>query len=218
MQISEWVLIGTTLFLGSVALFVPYFAEMIKRKWFAPDLKINFELKPPDCHKTRFVNKEPVHYFRFRVTNIGKSQAIRCEAIIEELYKADAAGNFQPIKYTPINLIWGSSYGEYVEINPGRTFHCDLFHIPSEQFQTINKNKYVNPVDTNFFNIGIILNVKAAFFSQPNRLPSGKYRIKIGIFSENSEKVTQIFQISWSGQWKDTAEEIFKEAVVELCQ
>ena len=40
MQGSDWVLIGTAIFLGAVALFVPYLAELIKRKWFAPDLKI----------------------------------------------------------------------------------------------------------------------------------------------------------------------------------
>ena len=56
MQVNDWVLIGTAIFLGAVALFVPYFAELIKRKWFAPDLKIEFELKPPDCHKTKFEN------------------------------------------------------------------------------------------------------------------------------------------------------------------
>lgn len=217
MLISDWVLIGTSIFLGAVALFVPYFAELIKRKWFAPDLKIEFELKPPDCHKTRFGNNEPVYYFRFRVTNLGKTQAKRCEAVIEKLYKADAAGNYQPIKYTPINLIWGSSYGEYVDINPDRTFHCDLFHIPSVNFQShmLQQKAYVDPVDMPPYPLGIILCVKAAFFSQPNRLPSGRYCIEVGIFSENSKKISRTFQISWSGNWKDTQEEMFKEIVAE---
>jgi len=105
MNVGDWVLISTALFLGAVALFVPYLAEIIKRKCFAPHLQIEFELNPPDCHKTRFGNNEPVYYFRFRVINTGKSQAKRCEAVIEELYKADAAGTFQKVKYSPINLI-----------------------------------------------------------------------------------------------------------------
>src|ERR1700757_3205726 len=149
MQTSNWVLIGTTIFLGAIALFVPYLAELIKRNWFAPDLTIEFEEKPPDCHKTKFQNNEPVYYFRFRVTNVGKSQARRCEAVVERLLKEDSAGNYQPIKYTPINLIWGSSYGEYVDINPDRTFHCDLLHIPSAncQSQILQQGAYVDPVE-----------------------------------------------------------------------
>ena len=107
MQVSDWVLIFTTLFLGAIALFVPYLAELLKRKLFAPNLKFDFELKPPDCHKTKFNNNEPVYYFRFRVTNLGKSQAKKCEAVIESLHKENSAGNYQPIKYSPINLIWG---------------------------------------------------------------------------------------------------------------
>ena len=216
-QTSDWVLIGTALFLGAVALFVPYLAEIIKRKFFAPDLKINFELNPPGCHKTRFGRGDSVYYFRFKVINSGKSQAKRCEAVVEKIYKADAAGKFHQIKYTPINLIWGSSYGEYVDINPDRTFYCDLFNIPAKEFQEwrINKNAYINPLDTEPFDLGLILDVKAAFYSQPNRLPSGKYQIEIGIYSENNKTIRQVFQISWSGQWRETQEEMFKEAVVE---
>jgi hypothetical protein len=218
MQVSDWVLICSTLFLGAVALFVPYLAEIIKRKCFAPKLKVEFELKPPDCHKTMFGNKEPVYYFRFRVTNIGKSQARRCEAVIEKLYQADAAGNLHQIKYSPVNLIWGSSYGEYVDINPERIYYCDLFNIPSKTFQEWRNSKhaYVNPMDTQPFILGLILDVKAAFFSQPNRLPPGQYKIVIGVFSENCPKITQVFKVSWSGNWKDTEDVMLKEAVVEL--
>ena len=218
MNVSDWVLISATLFLGAVALFVPYLAEIIKRKCFAPHLQVEFELKPPDCHKTKFGNNEPVYYFRYCVINTGKSQAKRCEAVIEELYKADAAGTFQKVKYSPINLIWGSSYGEYVDINPERKYYCDLFNIPSKEFQKwrLSEKAYVNPSDTRPFDLGIILDVKAAFFSQPNRLPAGQYKIVVGVFSENSPKITQSFKISWSENWKDTEEEMFKEAVVEL--
>ena len=50
---NDWVLIGTALFLGFVALFVPYLAEKLKRSYFAPKLILEFDLSPPDCHITR---------------------------------------------------------------------------------------------------------------------------------------------------------------------
>ena len=144
MSINDWVLIGTAIFLGAVALFVPYFAELLKRLWFAPKIKISFNLCPPDCHKTWLKGQgfnEPVYYFRFKVTNEGKSQARKCEAVIEELYKADVAGNFHQIEYSPVNLKWGSGYDLYVDINPLRSYYCDLFYIPSLSFQQMRKSQ-----------------------------------------------------------------------------
>jgi hypothetical protein len=224
----EWILIGTTLFLGFVALFVPYFSELIKRYYFAPSLIIEFEEKSPDCHKTtcktwnpqtgEVLYDEPFYQFRFRVKNEGKSQAKRCETVVQKLFIANSAGNFEPYKpYTPVNLNWGSGYGEFVDINPFRTFFCDLLSIPyrDQQDRFVKAEKYINPPETTPYEYGIILNVKNIFFSQPNRLPKGKYKVEIIVFSENctSKKVT--FEISWSGNWKDDEQNMFREIVIE---
>jgi len=218
MGVSDWVLIFTALFLGAIALFVPYLAEITKRKYFAPNLKVQFESKPPDCHKTWYRDNESVYYFRFRVTNTGKSQAKRCEVVIEKLYKGDAAGNYHQIEYSPTNLVWGSSYGEYVDINPKRTFYCDLFLIPcmNKQLERKSENIDVNPKDTSPFDLGFILSVKTIFFSQPNRFPPGEYKIMVAVFSENSPKITQTFKVIWSGKWEDTEDAMLKEAVLCL--
>ena len=147
LQISDWVLIGTALFLGIIALIVPWLSELIKRHLFAPSLEIDFEQKPPDCHITRnkaitsdgeILRDEPVFYFRFRVSNTGKTQAKKCEVVLEQLYQSDVAGNFKAFeRYSPINIIWGSFQGEHVDINPKRRYFCDLFHIPSKDDQKI---------------------------------------------------------------------------------
>jgi hypothetical protein len=228
MDSSDWVLIGTSIFLGVVALFVPYLAELIKRKLFSPKLKIIFEEHPPGCHKTKItsrnkkgeiIREEPCFYFRFQVENEGKSQAKQCEAVVENLSIADAAGNFGLEKsYTPVNLLWGGSYGEFVEINPGRRFFCDLIHVPSKEHQEIVKQygHYVDPPETDQFEVGMVLNVKMAFYSQPNRLPAGKYRVDVAIYSENAEKVKQALIVTWSGIWKDSEAGMFKELVIEI--
>jgi len=230
LRISDWVLLITTLFLGIIALAVPYVSELVKRKFFAPKLLLEFDQTPPDCHitwlKTRnllegkLLDKEPVYYFRFRVKNTGKSQAKRCEPVVEKLSVADASGNFVPYRrYTPISLIWGSSYPtEFVDINPSRRFYCDLCHIPIKKRQEINVSAgaYVNPADVEDFDLGVILNVKAAFYSQPNRLPPGKYKIDVAIYSENAKTVHGSFVLSWSGNWRETEENMFREIVIEF--
>jgi hypothetical protein len=227
LAIGDWVLIGTTLFLAAVALFVPYLAEILKRSYFAPRLAIDFDLKPPDCHLTREKGRdtlgqaldEPVFYFRFRVTNNGKSQARRCEAVIEGMSVENAAGQFQPLqRFTPVNLIWGSGYStEFVDINPNRRFYCDLCHISTARIQALKlaHGIYVNPSESTPFDVGIIINSKTAFYSHPNRLPSGRYLLSAAIYSENCVTVRKQFKICWTGVWRDTEEAMFREAVIE---
>lgn len=228
MKTGDWVLIFTTLFLGIVAFSVPYVAEWIKRKFYAPELYMGFHQVPRDCHITRnksvdlsgrIVSDEPTFYFRFKVSNKGKTQARRCEAVVEKLSVADSSGNYIPYsRYTPVALIWGSSYGEFIDINPGRLFYCDLCHIPTKKDQHNNmlQNRYVNPAESGNFDLGVILNVKAAFYSQPNRLPPGKYKLDVAIYSENSETIRGFFLVSWSGTWKDTEENLFKEVIISF--
>lgn len=226
LSISDYVLIGTTLFLGTIALIVPTLAELLKKKILAPDLKIYFEENPPSCHQTRLkginaIGKkidEPVYYFRFQVANEGKSLARKCEAVVERLSRVDIPNKVsEEADYTPVNLIWGSSYEEFVEINPNRRFFCDLLHVPSKQYQDSMKHflGYVNPPEGDEFDLGAIMNVKAAFYAQPNRLPPGKYKIDVVIYSENSKEVRRSFIVTWSGNWKDNEENFFKELVIE---
>ena len=47
--------------------------------------------------------------------------------------------------------------------------------------------------------------------SQPNCLTPGKYCIKICVYSDNAQTKELFFKIIWSGEWKDTEEEIFEE-------
>lgn len=80
---SDWVLVITTLILAFVALFVPYFAEILKRNLFKPKIESSFLLAPPYCHLTSWSNLEPkmkpLYYFRFQVKNTGKSTLRNCE-------------------------------------------------------------------------------------------------------------------------------------------
>jgi hypothetical protein len=216
---ADWVIIGTSLLLAIAALTAPYLSELFKRWMFAPKLVIHFEEKPPGCHKTSIRGhgaNEPVFYFRFQVSNEGKSDAKNCEAVVENVLVADAAGNFSPYpRYTPVNLVWGSSYDQFVNINPGRRFFCDHLFVPSAAYQSSNMAAYVNPPDRAVFSLGAILSVRAAFYSAPNRLPAGRYQIHVAVYSENRKEARRSFTLSWSGAWRDSEEEMFRQLVIE---
>jgi hypothetical protein len=216
---TDWVIIGTSLLLAITALIVPYLSELLKRWMFAPKLVIHFEEKPPGCHKTRITAPgldEPVFYFRFQVSNEGKSDAKSCEAVVENIFVADAAGRFSAYpRYTPVNLVWGSGNNQFVNINPGRRFFCDLMFVPSAAFQSLNMPSFVNPSGCAAFPLGAILVAKNAFYSAPNRFPAGKYRIDVALYSENRKETGKKFTLSWSGAWRDSEEEMFKQLVIE---
>ena len=46
MQISDWVLIWSTITLAVTALIAPHVYDWVKRKWFAPKLEIEFSHEP----------------------------------------------------------------------------------------------------------------------------------------------------------------------------
>jgi hypothetical protein len=225
--ISDQVLIGTTLFLGVIAMLTPWLGEGIKAWWAKPKLKIGFSATPPACHRTRLVvgwspaqlSGHDAFYFRFDVTNEGRSQARKSEAVLEELWIADAAGNLQQYeRLTPVTLPWGSAQGDFVNINPSRRFYCDFLTLPDREAQEILSatGNYVNPPDAADFPIGIVICTKAAFFSQPNRLPPGRYRLTVAIYSENADTVRASFDVAWSGTWKHDERDIHRECVVTL--
>lgn len=60
-----------------------------------------------------------------------------------------------------------------------------------------------------------LLDQRESYFAQPNCLIPGKYGIKLSVYSENAKQVNLHFEISWSGSWKNTEPEIFRELVIK---
>jgi hypothetical protein len=219
MGVPDWVLIGTALFLGLTALIVPWLSEVVKRKAFAPSLKISFELKPPFCHKTYWGSpKNPVYFCRFLVENTGKSQARLCEVVLEDLWICDASGRSIKIdNFSPVNLKWaGHDPPQFLDINPGRKFFCAIGYISSPSYQYLfEKKNMVNIPGKESIDIPrFVLDQREIFYAQPNCFVPGKYAIRVTIFSENASEKEIYFEISWSGNWQDTEPEFFRELVI----
>jgi hypothetical protein len=223
---SDVVLIGSTLFLGIVALVTPSFASIVGRWWNRPKLTCDFQLSRHACHKTELEHmfgtfhrvRDPVFIYRIQVGNSGRTQARRCEVVVEGLEAADAAGQFRAYVWnTPVSLVWGSGYADFVDINPGRKFYCDLLSVPSESYQKAKVQTiggWVDPPGLAPFPLGVILTLRAAFFSQPDRLPPGRYRLHLAIYAENADTIRPALTLAWSGEWRDDEDSFFRECVV----
>jgi len=53
------------------------------------------------------------------------------------------------------------------------------------------------------------------YYAQRDCLIPSNHKIKVVIYSENAKKCEKMFQITWSGVWKDTEEEMFHELVIK---
>ena len=216
---GTWVTGICTLLLGAIALWGSSLVELWKR----PKLEISYHHQTPDCHKTedkRGSNTYPVHIFRFRVINNGKTVARDCQAVIEAIAEIDGKGHvINPNKgYTPANILWGSGLmTDTINIYPNRLHYCGLCRVPSAKFQKNHniEDHYVDPHGINF-PLGFILEIGKGFnfFSQPNRFPAGKYRLKISIYSSNAAPCTKVFEINWSGKWSEQIEVMRKELAI----
>ncbi len=223
MTTSDYILIGTTLFLGLVAISAPVLSDLIKRWFISPSIKTGFELSPPFCQKTFWKNpktpslEEPVYFFRFRIENTGMVQLRQCEVVLERIWLFDSADNPQPIdSFSDINLRWSGSNNKFMDLNPARRAFCDIGHISSESYQNSHeKNIFIDVPGKSNGNLRFLLDQTEYPFSQPNSLLPGKYGMKISIYSENSSTKDLYFEFYWSGTWQDDPKNMFREAVLK---
>ena len=216
MGVSDVVLIGTSLFLGVTALLAPWVAEWLKRRWYAPSLEIEFSQEAPYCHLTKRVNGSLVYYFLFKVVNRGGSQARLCEAILEAIATADAAGRYVPeANFSPVPLTWAGIGAEYIAINPHRLFFCDIGHISEPAFQAEHeRSNYVGIRPDQQNQLRFKFDTPYAFLAQWDSLIPGKHKVTVGIYSENAQHVSRTFDIAWSGTWQAAERDMYREIVV----
>lgn len=217
MQTSDWVLVGSTLFLGSIAFLAPYAIEWWKYGFYSAKLNFEFSHKPPYCHITEMRGSNfrfPVYYFRFKVVNDGKIQADQCEAVLEKIWKEDSAG--KPIEFsgfTPVALKWSGLGGQkYLTIQPGRKIFCDIgrIHHPNNESESVYKNITDEEKKMNKF----FFELPDRFFAQWDCLIPGRYEIEIALYSKNAKRNSRKFKIAWSGKWRDQESEMLNELVI----
>lgn len=193
---------------------VALFQEDLKHYLSAPKLKIEFELKEPYCLKTEMhadckmphggstMIKWDAYYFRFRIRNMGKSQARLCECVAEKLWFYDQEGWSEDRTFQAINLNWSNakSKDEFLNINPNSPgWFCDLIHLEQGQGRGM-KIDYKMPYPNSQYN---------------EIIPKAKHKILVAVYSENAKPVFKEFEIFWSGDWNDVSEKMFKEVIIK---
>jgi hypothetical protein len=207
---------GTTLFLGAVALSAPYIVELLKKKYYAPDLQIEFKHNPPYSRQSITRAGWLAYYSQFCVENKGKSPAKSCEAILEELWLSNSRGKFVKEKnFLPVNLEWAIYHQQpgghliktiFENIKPDGKKYCGIGHIRHLNDSSEKSVFYRDKPEHKFF-----LDVRPKLHAQPDCILPGKAKIKIGVYAANAPKIERNFVIKWSGNWKDEEEDMLKE-------
>ncbi len=219
MTVSELVLVIT-------AFVAPYVVWLLQRKYLAPKLKISYiHDQPMSRRSSRYFKqepdlKEPVFDFHFQVVNEGKSTARKVEAVIMELWFHDASG--KPKKqedFFPVNLRFDPKNPRYIDITPKRPILWNVGNIPSKHIQErLDEDSIYDAPGTKSDGLRFLLDLYRSPFFQTNAFKPGSYGIKVSLYSENDYQAEILLKIDWSGNWRDTEEEMFREIVITQVQ
>lgn len=218
-SIGDWVLVFSTGVLAITAFVAPYILEKWKHYFYSAKMEFKFFHTPPYCHKTEMRRSDvrfPVYYFRFKVRNKGKTEAERCEVVLERIWKRDSEGSFNELTgFSPVPLKWSGTLNEkYFTIQPDREVFCDIgrIHQPTHEPLSVYQGVTSEEERLNKF----FFELPERYYAQQDYLVPGTYRIEISIYSKNARKISKKFEISWSGIWKDQESNMLNELIISL--
>jgi len=216
-MITDWLTSIGTIGAVVIAIVLALWGEQIRLFGSRAHFEVLFERKPPDCQligyqagtawaTTFLLNGAAV---RFRVDKSGISAATNVEVRILRTWQADERGAFQQDRdFLPANLKWTESDTITTRvIHPGLPKHCEFMQAlqPSDGekltffFQTAGTRDEVRT--------GVNPYIKGP----------GRYRIEIGVSSDDMRPLRKMFEVDFTGEWSDDPEAMFgKELVVSL--
>ena len=236
MTFADWAQFGATLTLGiialAVAIFGPYMADLVRRRYLAPRLLVQFRAQYGFRHLTKkryspfpkghpsydSFEEYPTYYFRFSVYNCGRSLARSCEVVLQEVLVAAETGDYQPMEvFWPTNLTWEDG-GRQIDINPKRPpLFTNIGHICHPEAQKKfepSQSVRVSPSETR---LRFILDLHVRHFAKIDSLAQGKYVLKVAIVGENFDQIRKQFSLSWSGNWtEDEGQMLTKDAFMTM--
>ena len=223
----EWVQVGATLFLGSIAIFGPYFAERFRNRFLAPRLHVEFKNEPPYCHPTRWVSRSRssdvdasylAFYFTFSIENQGKSQARSCEVVLYEVWTADENDEYRQVEdFSPTNLTLNNKL--FVNMNPGRPpVHVAIGHISEPEYQEkFEPSCWIAADRSDYKRFILDYAPDQRYFWKIDSRPAGRHLFKLAIVGENFKPVRKQIELHWTGKWtEDTGGMLTKEAVLSM--
>jgi hypothetical protein len=142
-----------------------------------------------------------LYYYRLGIENIGKTRAEGCVICLEELSKKEdniwkKIDSFMPL---PIHFVWTNTENwieNYVE--HGQAKYFDLARIRKTTLNTLESGYF--PLEFCIWPISEDITLRF--------IKVGTYKLKLTIYSKNSEAKTYQLIIIWSGKWEEETGEM----------
>ncbi len=212
---TVWVsLLGVfvALLLGVIGIFQDWIRKKILLR---PSLRVEFRLNPPDSHKTHFRTKSGefsnfTYYLKARVVNNGNCQLEDVEAMVLELSKKEANGQFKPIEdFLPLNLKWSISHEvTKLKIQPGLFKFLDFGHISETRYERLSDFNLSSAAK-----VILALDVEMAPNTGSHLIFPGEYRIKIVFAANNLKPIIKIYSLVLVDKWTDNSKEMLENNI-----
>lgn len=223
-------------FLIAAAAVGAIFQRQILEWFWAPELKVTIEARPPDCLKTEsFGQPEPheegglatpivtTYYYRLRVTNHGELGARDVEAHLARVERRQGDGWVDVERFTPQWLLWtgirtgGQSTsgprGLYLPtLPPDGSRHLDLAFVRGPRAQS----DFIDQVPGTPADLAVlILDLEPRYLRRGHVLERpGTYRFTLEIDGSNVASRRFQFVVEHSGAWYTRENEMLERGIV----
>lgn len=211
-----------TLILALVALFGEKFWEWVTR----PKLRIAFNLRPPNCHKTAFGDGAPVYFLRVLVSNEGKRPAKDVEVFLKDLRCIETFGAIPTVRerFLPLNLRW-SHYTDPAagflpypwllpSISQGLPKHCDLAHIIHPRYRQSRPLADDPSLKVPSQNTMLHLELIVKPHTLSHLWPPGTYELKLVAGASNAKPKEYSIRLTLTGEWFDDEERMLTTGIL----
>jgi hypothetical protein len=211
--LATWVGALLTLLAVLVALFKEVFLNWL----YHPLLIPRIDLRPPDCHKTRFNGGLPAYYLRIWIENRGTQRAHQVQVFVSQLLRKHADGRFhEDLDFLPMNLRWAHTREVFADgISPGMGKHCDLGFIPhpaqarDARFATNFAPKKLADSGTTWLS----LDLEALPNTESHILESGTYRLELRVAAANAKPHIEMLEVALTSNWFDDQAQMFSKGI-----
>ena len=190
--------------------------EYIRQWLFSPEIKIGFQAEEPFVIKSRKGDdRERIYYpfYQFRLSIFNNSKFFKADNHVVMLTglwnKVDGGYEkeklFEPIRLTPLGygpetilpkMSVLSPFGRIGNVEYQKRFEASLLsgdpNEPQFRFEMMDMPRWIL-----------------------SHVSPGKHRFEITVYFDNIPPVSEKFELSWSGRWKDDFNEMLKEIVIK---
>lgn len=223
----DWInlAIKASVAVGTITLAIVAIWQDKIRAWVSkPELDIDVEMSPRDCHKTFITKRQSplrlsengtdCYYLRIRVKNEGNRRAEMVEVFVADLLKKQADGTFKRVEsFMPMDLLWSHIRKPFFDIiSPGMEKHCDVGHIidPAKNAEFGYKKDPGEDIQDKTW-LSLDLEVKPNTMS--HLLEPGIYRLTLLIASSNTKPIEKTLEINHTGEWFSDETKMLSEGV-----